>query len=454
MNFNIELNITEQKKEYTTYLTNILTPRIYEGIRGLYTNACDYHNIYLERGKNDPKYISPGELKIFQFHLKSITKLSKVVIEAECKRIKESSKTTEFFTDLLKATIKSNIVLLSFTSSTKTSEILKQNLHMTIDENDFIHKCYIESARLIYNIPDLFNHKFQSYVIKDNQIKIFKLIKKGILEAIRSMLPIKLIINEYINNDSSSIFNDNVNNIKSYIDSYLNDRIEKQKNMNNVSNELINNKTNENLNNLDNIDNTNCNNNNEDDDDDDEDEDDDDDDDEDNDDDDDDENCVNNNDDDDKNEIKNNNEEDNKNIRIKHNTFFQKDELAAESMLSADIRIKNNALFANSSSERKRNEIDEESIISGDIMVNDNNKINANVKENITDNSNEINKGYESDDENDQKNDKEENIINEYTSEKIKNQIQENLVRFTSSEDNQSKPEIINNQKKFSLIKS
>ena len=62
------------------------------------------------------------------------------------------------FDDLVKAVIKSNIVLLTFSTSNKQSDLVNNKYHETIDVNDFVHKCYIESARVIYNNPQLFWH--------------------------------------------------------------------------------------------------------------------------------------------------------------------------------------------------------------------------------------------------------------------------------------------------------
>ena len=143
-----ERNVSEIKNEYTTFLINIMTPFIYEGIRSVYQFSLNAHNEFIERGKYDPQIKSPGILKIFQLSLKEIPTLNNNSIEIEANRIKAGSKCADWFDDLVKSTIKSNIVLLIFANPRKRCEILKQEYHNKVEIKDFIHKCYIESARI------------------------------------------------------------------------------------------------------------------------------------------------------------------------------------------------------------------------------------------------------------------------------------------------------------------
>lgn len=194
-----EKNIVEIKNEYTTFLVNIITPLIYEGIKSVYNYSVETHQQLLEKAQN-AKIENPGPLKIFQTCLKELPTLNQHQIEEEVKRIKEFSKCSEWFDDLVKSVIKSNIVLLTFSQS-KDSDIIKDKYHDTISTSDFIHKCYIESARAIYNNPELFWHGFPTLEIKRNQRDACEIIKCAIHEAIRKMLPMKLILTEYLQND-------------------------------------------------------------------------------------------------------------------------------------------------------------------------------------------------------------------------------------------------------------
>jgi hypothetical protein len=196
-----EKTITDIKHDYTTFLTNIMSPFIYEGIKSVYVFAIGGHKEFLERGKFDPDIKSPGIIKLFQLSLKEIPTLNNNTIEIETNRIKSGSKCASWFDQLVRATIKSHIVLLTFTNPQKIPNILKEKHHEKFEVKDFVHKCYIESARSIYNNPELFWHELPSSELKQNQLMILKLIKKSIEEAIRKTLPMELILNEYLNND-------------------------------------------------------------------------------------------------------------------------------------------------------------------------------------------------------------------------------------------------------------
>jgi len=194
-------NLSETKNEYTTLLVNIMTPFIYEGIRSVYQFALNAHAEFIESGKHDPTIKSPGILKIFQLSLREIPTLNNNSIENETNRIKSGSKCADWFDDLIKAVVKSHITLLIFPNKKNRSEILKEEQHNKIETKDFVHKCYIESARAIYNNPDLFWHEVHSLDAKSNQRKACKLIKLAIQEAIMKTLPIKLILKEYLQNN-------------------------------------------------------------------------------------------------------------------------------------------------------------------------------------------------------------------------------------------------------------
>jgi hypothetical protein len=196
-----ERNIVEIKDEYTTFLVNIMTPFIYEGIKSLYNHAKDIDIQLMEKGKYDPRFKTPGILKIFQACLKEIPGLNNHAIEAETDRIKEKSKCSDWFDDLVKAVIKSNIVLLTFSTSHNKSGLVDDKYHERINIKDFIHKCYIECGSAVYNNPELFWHNYPTLEIKRNQREICHLIKTAIRAAIRRMLPMRLILQEFLKND-------------------------------------------------------------------------------------------------------------------------------------------------------------------------------------------------------------------------------------------------------------
>lgn len=208
-----ERNIVEIKNEYTNFLINIITPFVYEGIKSIYERALMMEKKFKESSLKDPSVQNPGILKIFQMYLKDTPNLNSHMIKTETDRIKEKSKCSDWFDDLLKATVKSNIILLTFNASGKKCKLVKEKYHKDIKTELFIHNCYIECARIFYNYPELFYHKYSTIDIKRNQREAYLLIRQAISEAIRKMLPMKLILDEYLKNDYIDDDNDITKNV-------------------------------------------------------------------------------------------------------------------------------------------------------------------------------------------------------------------------------------------------
>ena len=95
MNFYIET-----KKEYTIHLVNSLYQLIYEGLQNIYEEAK-------KTAKNN------DELKIFQIMLSDVPKWNPNIIDGEYQRIIRQNNLGKTIEDLLKAVIKSNIVVLT-----------------------------------------------------------------------------------------------------------------------------------------------------------------------------------------------------------------------------------------------------------------------------------------------------------------------------------------------------
>jgi len=210
--------LVETKKEYTLQLVNIIVTPIYEGLAALYDDA---------RGmaKNDQV------LKVFQVLLRRITKWNKDMISEETERIKLRSKCYDWVEDLLKAIIKANIILLTTTSPSYSFKYLDDKTYHNIEFSNFVHRCYVECARQLYDNPYLFYDGYPKIDIQRNRREAKIVIKGAIQEAIRKMLPIKHILREYlghtyqdgdVNEDfESSISEADINNLKQLINKDL-----------------------------------------------------------------------------------------------------------------------------------------------------------------------------------------------------------------------------------------
>ena len=182
--------LVETKNEYTTHLSNILTPLIFEGLQSIYKEA-----VVIAEGKENEL------LKIFQSCLKRIPKWNTSMIEKETNRIINSSHSYGWLNDLIKATLKANLIVLMYNPTLRVQNKLDPSFYQNIKTVDFIHRVYIECARELWNNPYLLYHQFPPIEIKRNQRDCMSLIKDCIKEALRKLLPVKHVLEYYLGED-------------------------------------------------------------------------------------------------------------------------------------------------------------------------------------------------------------------------------------------------------------
>ena len=196
--------LVETKNEYTTHLINILNPLIFEGMQSIYKDALRTAN-------------ESDVLKTFQTYLRQIPKWNQTMIEKETSRIINSSQSYGWLNDLIKATIKSNLIILLYNPTCKKQSKVDSSYYMNIKTTDFIHKIYIECAREIWNNPYLLFHEYPPLEIKRNQRDCMNIIKECIKEAIRKLLPVKHILKIYLGEDIE------MNNLNDEVDKVMSD---------------------------------------------------------------------------------------------------------------------------------------------------------------------------------------------------------------------------------------
>ena len=207
--------LIEIKNEYTSRLVNLLAPLIYNVINYIYIDATKVSH------ENDV-------LKVFQTCLKAIPHWNDTIKDRETTRILKESNSVEWLEDLIKATIKSYIQLLTYNPGSKQSSTFDDYKNITTQE--FIHTAYIETARQLWNNPYLLFHKCPPIEQKRNQRDCLGLIKECIIEALRKLLPYNQILKMYLcsNNNVNDLQVDNnmteqdINNIKTMCKADLN----------------------------------------------------------------------------------------------------------------------------------------------------------------------------------------------------------------------------------------
>jgi hypothetical protein len=193
-----EQHIVSIREIYEDHLFSILIPAIYEGLQSIYKNAYEIELKYIKAAKKTPEIENPGILVIFQKFLKDIPNLNTHIIRNETDRIKSSSKSADIFEDLIKAVCKANIILLTYNIDHKRKELIRTKYHENIIIHDFIHACYIHSARMFFGCAELFYHNQEPIILNQNKRTCYNIIRDAIKEAIRLMLPMKEILLEYI----------------------------------------------------------------------------------------------------------------------------------------------------------------------------------------------------------------------------------------------------------------
>jgi hypothetical protein len=109
-----------------------------------------------------------------------------------------NSKSYAWLEDLIKATLKANIIVLTYNPTVSNQLKVDPQLYQNINIDDFIHKIYIECARELWNNPYLFYHNYPPIELKRNQRDSVILIKDCIKEALRKLLPVKHILSIYL----------------------------------------------------------------------------------------------------------------------------------------------------------------------------------------------------------------------------------------------------------------
>ena len=171
----------QAKIEYTKQLIDVLKLPMYEGLQSIYGNSKE---IYSDN--------TDIELSIiFRQQIEKVPKWNIDMIEHEVDRIIRVSN-CDWLEDLVTAV---------FISHTKILASLGNNskrVNLTIPKiTNFIHKCYINSAREMWKNPYLYDENVSSSEYQRNIKIIESLIEESIEQTIRKALPVKEILKDH-----------------------------------------------------------------------------------------------------------------------------------------------------------------------------------------------------------------------------------------------------------------
>jgi hypothetical protein len=219
------------KQEWTKHICNLLVPIVEEGFRTIYANcerslmprrpvaaAAPEDGAQEEQQSEEEEMPAPdqvGVMSAFQQTLKNIPKWNLDIVDQEYARILkqlELEDCSDVLDDLVKAAFTSHILILT---SVNLSGKANKKVEMNIPSSKrFIHKIYIESARVFFRNPHLFVKSFESveseYRYHKNSSRIEAIICGSVEEAIRKLMPIKTILKAYLNAAPEEEANDEV----------------------------------------------------------------------------------------------------------------------------------------------------------------------------------------------------------------------------------------------------
>lgn len=184
---------------YKKYLINLLNPLVYEGLQSIYNSAVAEAN-----RRNKPDRI----FEVFQEMLQGVNEWNRDKLERETNRIKAASNTADHFDDLVYAICKSHIITLSYSDMIVSSPVIQAYFN-NFDVVNFIHRCYIECAKEVYNRPFLFYPGATPLETKRNGLFLEDRVERGLERAIIKILPHNTMLKEFLANTSGLFQNIN-----------------------------------------------------------------------------------------------------------------------------------------------------------------------------------------------------------------------------------------------------
>ena len=213
----VENNIIDIKNFYLNYLISILRSSLIDGINSLFDDIIK---------TKDKKNISIETVELFKQALKSISVFTPTQKINLAVKIKDNIKSPDILDKVIKSVFKSYIILLTFNSTNKIVNNIKEKYYQQIDTQEFIYRCYVELSQILFFNTDIFI-KYHNNTYNYSE-PINDIVHSAIESAIFKMLPMTDIMNNYLNyNEEDPTQNTNLLiDISKFIITKLNKSIE------------------------------------------------------------------------------------------------------------------------------------------------------------------------------------------------------------------------------------
>tara|TARA_Y100000389_G_scaffold76360_1_gene73007 strand:+ start:927 stop:1886 length:960 start_codon:yes stop_codon:yes gene_type:complete len=178
-------SLHESRNEWVARLVTVLTPNIFTGLQTIFQDAL---KLSVSQNQKE-KY-----LMTFQNLLLQVPKWNNDIIQTEVSRIITVSQ-CNYIEDLITCV---HIIQLKALTCVRVGANEK-NVDINIPSlNDFVHKVYINVARVIYTNIYLFEHDILPLQLQQNYRKVDAIIKESIIDAVRSSMPIDELLRAYL----------------------------------------------------------------------------------------------------------------------------------------------------------------------------------------------------------------------------------------------------------------
>ena len=183
-------NLNESRNEWVARLITTISPSIFQGLKQIFDDAV---KLSISTNQKD-KY-----LMTFQNMLTQIPKWNNDIIETETERIKEVTRCS-YIEDLITCV---HVIQLKALTCVRVSQNEK-DVEINIPKlPDFIHRVYINTARVIYSNIYLFEQDIMPMQIQQNYNKVDQIIKENIIQTIRQSMPIEELLRVYLEETAS-----------------------------------------------------------------------------------------------------------------------------------------------------------------------------------------------------------------------------------------------------------
>lgn len=190
-------SLVAAKQEYTQQLCDLLCPSLFEGFKSIW-KTCKASD-------------STKNLKSFQEKLVSVPLWNQNIIDNEYSRICKKEETKALLDKLIEAVFLSNVKVLSTIRLGKIKPI-----NITIPETKkFLHQCYIEGARKLWQDPHLIDDRAKTMTyseIKRNEKRLLLNLSESVEKTVSKLIPIQNILEVYLSEMSGSEKDDTESN--------------------------------------------------------------------------------------------------------------------------------------------------------------------------------------------------------------------------------------------------